>query len=186
MFDNPEALKSAMMSDIFRVMRDLGEDVKEIVQDSVLDWVYNNPGNKTDREYIREYDMNPEKSFWGSWVSDFDFSKIDSNIISFLTRSDPTLMSFGMEDYAGLGQPYTAIHGGNVDGTEWYGEDRRAKLAQYISTGYRWDWGNNAMIRREFMPKAIEKLDRDLDGLVRVRFAMQGIRVFKGDKRRRK
>lgn len=178
MLDSPEKLKYAIMSDIFSVMEALGDDVKEIVQDSVLDWVYNHPDNSPGRVYVREYDSNPEKSFWGSWISDFDFSNIDLNIISFLTRSDPTLMSFGMEDYASLGEPYTAIHGGNFAGNQWYGEDRREKLAQYISTGYRWDWGKNATIRREFMPKAIEKLDTDLDGLVRVRFAQQGVRVF--------
>lgn len=184
MFETPEGLKNAIMNDIVDAMEDIGEWTEEIVKQNVLDWVYNRPGSEPPSYYIREYDMNPEKSFWGSWVSDFDFSGIEENIFTFLTHSDPDLMSFGFRDYAHRGAPYTAIHGGNFEGNKWYGEDRRKKLAQYISTGYRWDWGRNATLRREFMPHAIEDFEKRLDEMVKTSFAMQGVQIFKGNKRR--
>lgn len=183
MFETPKALEMAILSDIVDAMEFVSDVAIDTVKKNVIDWVYNHPENEPNGMYVREYDMNPEKSFWGSWTSEFDFSDVDDNIVTFLTYSDPTLMSFGFRDYAHLGEPYTAIHGGNRKGNRWYGEDRRAKLAQYISTGYRWDWGRNAMIRRDFMPHAIEDFEDDLDNTVRTAFALQGVQIFKGDKR---
>lgn len=168
MYETQSRLVDAMYADLYEVMLEIAQNTVDIVADNVDRYVYKDyPDSGT---YFREYDNNPDGSFWGSW----DWENVTRHplVYSFKISSHANKMTSGAREYTGLGFPLENIH------SSFSGMDYRPYMAQAVAEGWLAGWNaGNAEIARDYMTPAIEEFESGLDNEVLRNYRKLGVDI---------